>query len=70
MAETARPGRNFSTMQLVPAVLLVVVSLAAALGAQPLAPLLSGAAWVVFFLALLWTAVLLWRDRPSQRPRA
>lgn len=69
MAETARPRRDVSMLQLVPAVLLLVGSLAAALGAQPLAPLLSGAAWVVFFLALLWTAALLWHDRPSARAR-
>lgn len=69
MAETVRKRPDVSMLQLVPAVLLLIVSLAAALGAQPLAPLLSGVAWVLFFLALLWTAVLLWRDRPSARPR-
>jgi len=62
-----RTASQPSLLILVPLVLVVVVSLAAALGLAPLAPGWSGLAWVAFFVSLLATAALLYQGRPGAR---
>lgn len=62
-----RPGRGF--LVLLPLVLILVASLAAALGLAPLAQEWSWLAWVVFFAALMATVWVLYRERPPRPSR-
>jgi FtsH-binding integral membrane protein len=61
------PGRGF--LLLLPLVLLLIISLAAALGLAPLAQEWSWLAWVVFFATLAATVWVLYRERPPRPSR-
>lgn len=67
MAEATRG--NAALLQLIPAALLTILSLGAAIALQPLEPFWANAAWVAFFAFLAWTVWALWKERPSKRAR-